>query len=169
MGTFERTGLTCNVRLEAEPLRPAQEPHPPLIIGGGGGPRNARLAATYADEFNTPFVPLEGMKKAYASVRAACETLGRDPGDLVWSVALTLCCGRNEAELAKRAAAIGMQVDDLRRDALAGLPAEILEKLGKFADAGAERFYLQVLDLSDLDHLRLVAEEILPHAPGRNS
>jgi alkanesulfonate monooxygenase SsuD/methylene tetrahydromethanopterin reductase-like flavin-dependent oxidoreductase (luciferase family) len=168
-GTFERTGLTCNVRLEADPLRPAQKPHPPLILGGAGGPRNARLAATYADEFNAPFVTLEAMRKAYASVRAACETLGRDPGDLVWSVAHTLCCGRNEAELAKRAAAIGRNVDELRQDAFAGLPAEILEKLGKFADGGAERFYLQVLDLSDLDHLRLVAEEILPYAPGRSS
>jgi alkanesulfonate monooxygenase SsuD/methylene tetrahydromethanopterin reductase-like flavin-dependent oxidoreductase (luciferase family) len=166
-GTFERDGLTCHVRLEADPLRPLQRPHPPIIIGGGGGPRNARLAATFGDEFNAPFVPVDKMKTAYSSVRAACEKLDRDPGELVWSTAQILCCGRDEAELARRASAIGRDLKDLRRDALAGLPGEILEKMGTLADAGTQRFYLQVLDLSDMDHVRLVAEEILPHAPGR--
>ncbi len=168
-GTFERDGLTCTVRLEADPLRPAQRPHPPIILGGGGGPRNARLAATFADEFNAPFVPIDAMKKAYASVRSACEKLERDPSELVWSTAQVLCCGRNEAELARRASAIGRDLKELRRDGFAGLPGEVLDKLAAFADAGAERFYLQVLDLSDMDHLRLVAEEILPHAPGRTA
>jgi alkanesulfonate monooxygenase SsuD/methylene tetrahydromethanopterin reductase-like flavin-dependent oxidoreductase (luciferase family) len=168
-GTFERQGLTRRVRLEADPLRPAQRPHPPIIIGGGGGPRNARLAATFADEFNAPFVPVEAMKKAHDSVRGACEKSGRDPGQLVWSTAQVLCCGRDEAELARRAAAIGQDLDDLRRNGFAGLPGEVLDKLGTFADAGAERFYLQLLDLSDMDQLRLVAEEVLPHAPGRSA
>jgi alkanesulfonate monooxygenase SsuD/methylene tetrahydromethanopterin reductase-like flavin-dependent oxidoreductase (luciferase family) len=166
-GTFERKGLTCNVRLEADPVRPAQRPHPPIIIGGGGGPRNARLAATFADEFNAPFVTVTEMKKAYGSVRAACEKLGRDPEALVWSVAQTLLCGTTETELARRATAIGIDVDGLPTSAFAGSPGEILDKMGAFAAAGAQRFYLQVLDLSDMDHLRLVAEEILPHAPGR--
>jgi alkanesulfonate monooxygenase SsuD/methylene tetrahydromethanopterin reductase-like flavin-dependent oxidoreductase (luciferase family) len=168
-GIFERDGLTCSVRLEADPLRPAQRPHPPIIIGGGGGPRNARLAATYADEFNAPFAPLDKTRQAFASVRAACEKLDRDPGELVWSVAQILCCGRSEAELARRASAIGKDINELRRDAFAGLPGEVLDKLATFAKAGAERFYLQVLDLSDMDQLRLVAEEVLPHAPGRTA
>ena len=168
-GTFEHTGRTCHVRLEAGPLRPAQRPHPPIILGGRGGPRGARLAAKFADEFNVSFVPVETMKASHDAVRAACEKLGRDPGDLVWSTGQVLCCGRSEAELARRAQAIGRGVDELRRDGFAGSPAEVLDKLGQFARAGADRFYLQVLDLSDLDHLRLVAEEVLPHAPGGRS
>jgi alkanesulfonate monooxygenase SsuD/methylene tetrahydromethanopterin reductase-like flavin-dependent oxidoreductase (luciferase family) len=78
-----------------------------------------------------------------------------------------LCCGRSDAEVARRAAAIRRDVDELRASGLAGSPDEVLEKMGVLAAHGVERFYLQVLDVTDLDHLRFVAEEVLPHAPGR--
>jgi len=164
-GIFEHAGLTCKVRLETEPLRTFQQPHPPVIIGGRGGRRNARLAATFADEFNISFVSAEIAKAAYASVRAACEALGRDPGSLVWSSGQTICCGRSEQDVARRAKAIGRDPSELRENALAGSPAEVLERLGTFANAGVQRMYLQVLDLSDHDHLRLVAEEVMPFLP----
>lgn len=165
-GLFVRTGLTCSVRLQADPLRPAQRPHPPIILGGRGGPRSARLAATYADEYNISFVPVGVMKNVHDSVRKGCEQLGRDPADLVYSVGQVLCCGESETDVARRAGAIGRDVEELRENGLAGSPAEVLDKLATFVGAGAQRFYLQVLDLSDLDHLRLVAEEVLPHLPG---
>ena len=160
---FDHDGLTCSVHLQADSLRPVQEPHPPIIIGGSGGPRNSRLAAAYADEFNVAFVPVERMRSVHDAVRRACESQDRDPGSMVFSVGQVLCCGRSEAEVAQRAAAIGRDVAELRKHGLAGLPAEITDKIATFIAAGAERFYLQVLDLSDLDHLRLVAEEVLPH------
>lgn len=162
---FELSGRALSVRLEAKPLRPAQVPHPPVILGGAGGPRGGRLAATYADEFNTAFVGPDVMRAVHDAVRASCEKRGRDPGSLVWSVAQVLCCGANEAELRRRATAIGRDVGELRSNGLAGFPSEILDKLGRFASEGAERVYLQVLDLPDLDHLQLVSEEILPHLP----
>jgi F420-dependent oxidoreductase-like protein len=165
--TFELTGRTCAVHIEADTVRPRQRPHPPIVLGGGGGPRSARLAAAYADEYNSSFVPAETMRTVHDGVRRACEHADRDPSTIVYSAGQVLCCGRTEAEVVRRAAAIGREVDELRRNGLAGSPAEVLEKLGTFADHGADRFYLQVLDLSDLDHLRLVAEEVLPHAPGR--
>jgi F420-dependent oxidoreductase-like protein len=165
--TFEHGGATCTVRLQADSLRPAQRPHPPIILGGRGGPRCGRLAAAFADEFNVSFVSAEAMRTVHDAVRKSCRDRGRDPATLVWSVGQVLCCGRTEAEIARRAAAIGREVAELRQNGLAGSPGEILEKLGAFVEAGAERFYLQVLDLSDLDHLRLVADEVLPHAPGR--
>jgi alkanesulfonate monooxygenase SsuD/methylene tetrahydromethanopterin reductase-like flavin-dependent oxidoreductase (luciferase family) len=75
-----------------------------------------------------------------------------------------VCCGRDEAELARRADAIGQKPADLRRDALAGSPAEIVDRLGAFAEAGGglDRAYLQVLDLHDVDHLELLASEVMP-------
>jgi alkanesulfonate monooxygenase SsuD/methylene tetrahydromethanopterin reductase-like flavin-dependent oxidoreductase (luciferase family) len=166
-GTFERSGLTGNVRMQADSFRSAQAPHAPIILGGHGGPRGSRLAATYADEFNVSFVPVAEMKTVHDTVRRSCEQIGRDPAGLVWSVGQVLCCGQSEAEVARRAAAIGREVAELRQNGLAGSPAEIVDKLATFVDAGAERFYLQVLDLSDLDHLRLVAEHVLPHVQGR--
>jgi alkanesulfonate monooxygenase len=136
-------------------------------MGGGAGPRSARLAVTHADEYNTAFVPVDTMKKVHDNVRAACDKAGRDPGSIVYSVGQVLCCGENEAEIARRAAAIGREVDELRKNGVAGTPAEVVEKLQTFADAGAERFYLQVLDLNDLDHLRLVAEQVMPHVAAK--
>jgi len=142
--------------------KPAQRPRPPVLVGGGGPARTPRLAARFADEYNIPFETVEASVAAFGRVREACQKAGRDPGSLRYSAAQTVCCGRDEAELARRAQAIGQQVDDLRRDGLAGSPAEIVDKLGRFADAGATRAYLQVLDLHDLDHLELIAAEVMP-------
>jgi alkanesulfonate monooxygenase SsuD/methylene tetrahydromethanopterin reductase-like flavin-dependent oxidoreductase (luciferase family) len=81
---------------------------------------------------------------------------------MIYSTAQTVCCGRDAAELKRRAEAIGQEPDDLRRDGLAGSPAEIVDKIGQFAGIGAERVYLQVLDLADIEHLELIAAEVLP-------
>jgi F420-dependent oxidoreductase-like protein len=165
--TFEFNGRTCSVRLEADNLRPYQRPHPPIVMGGAGGARSARLAASFADEYNVSFSSIDDSRDIHERVRQACADAGRDPSGLRWSVAQTLCCGRTEAEIERRAAAIGRDVGELRKSGLAGTPAEVLDKLGRFAAAGVDRFYLQVLDVTDLDQLRLVAGEVLPHAPGR--
>ncbi|HEX7738380.1 MAG TPA: LLM class F420-dependent oxidoreductase [Marmoricola sp.] len=143
--------------------KPTQQPHPPVIIGGLGKRRTPELAATFAAEFNLPFVSEEVTRDQFARVRAACEGRDRDPATMIWSSALVLCCGRDEAEIARRAAAIGREVDELRENGLAGTPAEVVDKLGRYADLGAQRAYLQVLDLHDLEHLELVAAEVMPH------
>ena len=80
----------------------------------------------------------------------------------MYSAAQTVCCGRDEAELARRAKATGSELDDLRNTGLAGSPGEIVDKLGQFAGLGATRVYLQVLDLYDLAHLELIAAKIMP-------
>jgi len=142
--------------------KPVQRPRPPVLIGGGGERRTPRLAARFADEYNVPFDTVEASVAAFGRVRRACQEAGRDPGSLVYSAAQTVCCGRDEAELARRAQATGEQLADLRQSGLAGSPAEIVDKLGRFARAGAERIYLQVLDLHDLGHLELIAAEVMP-------
>ena len=142
--------------------KPAQRPRPPVLIGGAGQRQTPRLAASFADEYNIPFASLTDSAAAFGRVRQACQEAGRDPGSLVYSAAQTVCCGRDEAELARRAEATGQPLAGLRQTGLAGSPAEIVEKLGHFAAAGATRAYLQVLDLHDLDHLELLAAEVMP-------
>jgi F420-dependent oxidoreductase-like protein len=164
---FEHKGKTCEVSIAADTIRPQQQPHPPIVLGGQAGPKSARLAVTYADEYNAAFSPVDATKKTHDRIRKACEQAGRDPSTIVYSAAQVLCCGKTEDEIAKRAASIGREVAELRENGVAGTPAEVLDKIGQYADNGVERFYLQVLDIHDLDHLRLVAEEVLPHAPGR--
>ena len=139
------------------------KPHagpPPIIIGGGGPKRTPALAAKFAAEFNTPFVSREFFTQQRGRVRAACETIDRDPNDLVYSAALIVCCGANEAEVARRAASIGREPSELRENGLAGTPGEVAERIRSWRDAGAERIYLQMMDLDDLDHLNLIAHDV---------
>jgi len=138
-------------------------PHgPPVIIGGHGKRRTPQLAARYADEFNVGFSPPDVVRAQFGRARAACEAIGRSGEELTCSTALVLCCGRDDAEVARRARSIGREVDELRENGVAGTPAECVEALGRFGAAGSQRTYLQVLDLADLDHLELVASEVMP-------
>ncbi|MCT9929505.1 LLM class F420-dependent oxidoreductase [Planotetraspora sp. A-T 1434] len=141
--------------------KPVQRPRPPIIMGGTGAKRTPRLVARFADEYNVPFRGLEDTGVAYDRVREACEEAGR--GSILLSAAQTVCVGRDDAEVARRAEAIGEDIARLRAGGLVGTPEEIVDKIGKFAELGAERIYLQVLDLADLDHLELIAAEVLPH------
>jgi F420-dependent oxidoreductase-like protein len=145
--------------------KPVQSPRPPVIVGGWGKARTPRLAARFADEFNVPFPPLKDFRPAVDSVTAACETAGRDPGTMTFSAAVVVCCGEDEDAYRRRAAAIGRDPGELRENGAAGTVAEVVERLGGFVDAGAQRLYLQVLDLHDLDHLRLIAAEVAPALP----
>ena len=142
--------------------KPVQEGGIPVLVGGSGKRRTPRLAARYASEFNVPFRSAADNARLFGGVREACAEGGRDPASMVCSSALVLCVGRDEAEIARRAAAIGREVDELRAHGVAGTPAEAVDVLGRYAEAGAERVYLQVLDLADLDHLDLVASEVAP-------
>jgi F420-dependent oxidoreductase-like protein len=144
--------------------KPAQRPRPPVIVGGGGRRRTPELAARYADEFNIPFASLDDTSAAFDRVRAACAAAGRAESSMTYSVAQTVCCGRTDAELRRRAEATGRDLDDLRVRGIAGSPAEIADRLAEYAKAGAQRVYLQVLDLHDLDHLEALASLIEPAA-----
>ncbi len=143
------------------------KPHqtkPPLILGGAGKKRSAALAVRFADEYNLPFLDYDEGVAVHDRVRKACEDAGRDPASMIYSSAHVLCVGKDEAEFRRRAAAIGEDdLESLRSSALAGTVSEVLDKVGRLADAGQSRVYLQTLDLHDMDHLHLVAEEIKPH------
>ena len=142
--------------------KPAQRPRPPVILGGAGPRRTPRLAAQYADEFNMAFRDLAETKAGFGRVRDACTAAGRDPGSLRFSAAQTVVCGKDDAEVGRRASAIGWSPEDLRTQGITGTPAQVVDTIGEFGRAGANTIYLQVLDLSDLDHLELLAADVLP-------
>jgi F420-dependent oxidoreductase-like protein len=158
--TFSFAGKHYTVTDSPALPKTAQQPRPPVLIGGGGLHRTPRLAARYADEFNLAFRSLDATQAAFDRVRAACEAADRDPASMTYSAAQAVCCGRTPEELKRRASAIGREVDELREHGLAGTPAEVAAKIAEFADLGASRMYLQVLDLDDLDHIELLAELI---------
>ncbi|HEY7143025.1 MAG TPA: LLM class F420-dependent oxidoreductase [Streptosporangiaceae bacterium] len=161
-GTFSYQGSYYTVTDSPGLPKPVQRPRPPVIIGGTGPRRTPGLAARFADEYNVPFSPVHQSAVAFGRVREACARAGRAESSMTYSVAQVVCCGRTAAELSARAAATGMPLPRLREQGLAGTPAEITAKIGEFAALGAARVYLQVLDLDDLDHLELIAAEVLP-------
>jgi F420-dependent oxidoreductase-like protein len=158
--TFSYAGTHYPVTDSPALPKPVQSPRPPVLIGGRGRKRTPELAARYADEFNLPFTSVADTVTQFARVGAACEAIDRDPATMTWSNALVVAVGADEAAYARRAAAIGREPDELRANGVAGTPEQARETLAAYAGAGAERIYLQVLDLADLDHLDLIAAEL---------
>ncbi|MGS2590992.1 LLM class F420-dependent oxidoreductase [Streptomyces hebeiensis] len=148
-------------QLTDSPALPKPAQHKvPVLIGGHGATRTPRLAARYADEFNIPFASVEDTERQFSRVRTAAEAIGRAADELVYSNALVVCVGKTDAEVARRAAAIGREVEELKTNGLAGSPAEVVDKIGRYEEAGSSRIYLQFMDLDDLDQLELISHEV---------
>ncbi|GAA4014405.1 LLM class F420-dependent oxidoreductase [Streptomyces sp. NBC_01352] len=157
--TFDFHGTYYDLTDSPALPKPAQS-RIPVLIGGHGASRTPRLTARYADEFNMPFGSVEDSERQFGRVRAAAEEAGRKADEITCSNALVVCVGRDDQEVARRAAAIGREVDDLKADGLAGTPSEVVDKIGRYAGIGSERIYLQILDLADLDHLELISSQV---------
>ncbi|MFC9293505.1 LLM class F420-dependent oxidoreductase [Streptomyces sp. NPDC057011] len=158
--TFDYAGT--HYRVENSPALPKPlQAKVPVLVGGHGARRTPRLAARYADEFNMPFASIADSQRQFGRVREAAEETGRKADDLVYSNALVVCVGKDDAEVARRAAAIGRDVDELKANGLAGSPAEVVDKIGAYEAIGSSRVYLQLLDLDDLGHLELISAQVL--------
>ena len=141
--------------------KPLQRPGPPIIVGGHGKKRTPALAARYAAEFNCAFSPVDEVAEMFDLVRAACD---RDRSNRRRS-----CCrprrrcaagGPTPRSLGGPRRSAG-PVEKLRADGLCGTPEEIAARIREFAKVGAERMFLQVLDIDDLDHLDVISS-VLP-------
>ncbi len=160
--TFSHAGKHFTLTDSPALPKPIQNP-PPIIVGGGGPKKTPALAARYAAEFNMAFGPLDGFRAGCDRVRAAAEAIDRDPASLVYTSGQTVICGANDTEISRRADAIGQSVESLKQRAMCGTPAELIDQIHAWAAQGAEAMYVQILDLDDLDHLELIAAEVMPH------
>jgi len=106
------------------------------------------------------FSPAANAADQFALVRAACERADRDPATLTLSAAVVACCGEDEAAFQRRAKAIGQDPEQLRTNQLGGTASEVAARAAEYAAAGAQRLYLQVLDLHDLEHLHVLHETL---------
>jgi F420-dependent oxidoreductase-like protein len=158
---FDFTGKHYQLSDSPALPKPAQRPGPPVIIGGGGRKRTPALAARYAAEFNAAFTDADTAAAQFELVDAAAREIGRDPKDIIRSAAQVVAVGRDEAEFARRAAAIGRKPEELRANGVAGTVSEVVDRIGAYRErTGITRLYLQLLDLSDLDHIELFAAEV---------
>ncbi|MEU2613595.1 LLM class F420-dependent oxidoreductase [Micromonospora sp. NPDC007271] len=145
--------------------KPVQRPGPPVIVGGRGPKRTPELAARYADEFNLPFKSVAETAAAYQRVREACERTGRTESGrppLALSAGVVVAIGRTDAEAQRRAAPLHVKSALPPEDPVVGSPAQLVDRLGEFAAIGATRVHLRLIDFHDLDHLELIAAEVLP-------
>lgn len=159
--TFDFAGKYYELKDSPALPKPVQE-RIPVLVGGMGPQRTPALAARYADEFNLPFVSVDRTREQIGRVREAVAAQGRPADAMTYSNALVACVGKDDAEVARRAAAIGREVDELKANGLAGTPDEVAERIAAYREAGSSRVYLQILDLDDLDHLELIAARVKP-------
>lgn len=144
--------------------KPVQRPHPPIVIGGLGPTRTPALAAKFAAEFNVPFASLDVVRTQFQRVQAAVQAVGRPADSMVYSASFVVCAGRTDADIARRADTIGRDLDEMRGNSpLVGTPEQIVDRLAAFAEVGVQRVYLQLLDMSDLDHLEVFATGVMRH------
>jgi alkanesulfonate monooxygenase SsuD/methylene tetrahydromethanopterin reductase-like flavin-dependent oxidoreductase (luciferase family) len=151
----------------AEP-KPLQRPHPPIVMGGAAGPRVAGLAARWADEYNTPFASVGQCRERRAAIAEACEREGRTP--IPFSLMAACCVGRDESEVLERARRrlerSGRDDDPaalLEQDnVLVGTVDQVVARLQEYGGAGVERVFLQHLDHTDLDMVRVIGEAVVP-------
>jgi F420-dependent oxidoreductase-like protein len=166
---FSFSGTHYRVEDNRTPPRPTQQPHPPIIVGGSGPRRTPAIAARYASEFNGALTAgggAAGLRERFDRFARACEEIGRDPADARLSAVLPVACGATPAETERRGSVIGSEL--MRANAAIGSPAEVTERIGELADAGADTVYLHIYDIHDLDHIALIGAEVLPHvAPSR--
>ena len=158
--------------LQGAHLLPVPEPRPRIIVGGGGLVRTPRLAATYADELNTMFKSPDEAAQRRRALDTACERVGRDPGEVTFSMMTGCLVGSDEQAFVRRAERLkAISGDDRPFDEwlggieggwVIGTPERAAQRLGELAEAGVERILLQHQLPDDLDMLDVVAEEIAP-------
>jgi F420-dependent oxidoreductase-like protein len=142
--------------------KPVQSPRPPIILGGVGRKRSARLVARFANEFNVAWSPLADTSEIFTRLKANLADTDRDPASLAYSAGQIICVGKDEVDVRRRAAVLRQDAGTLRTSGLAGTPAEVVDKIGQLANLGVSRIYLQFLDLTDISQLELIAAEVLP-------
>jgi F420-dependent oxidoreductase-like protein len=143
--------------------RPERERGPAILIGGNGLQRTLPLAAHYADEWNGLLIPAVKFRELNAQLDGLLKKVGRRPADVRRSLMTGIVFGRNQVELDRKVAARGSTVAELRRHGLvAGTPAEVVNQLEQFAQAGVQRIMLQWLELDDLAGLEALARAVLP-------
>ena len=167
------------------PQRPASLP---ILIGGNGPQRVIPLVARYADIWNANNLSAATYKERSALLDDLLRQAGRRPSDVKRTAFLPVLCGRNENEIKQRLGGVYKSIPHLAAlplqeqlsqmeqiftpiferagasySAIVGTPDEAISRLRAYADAGAEELIIQWSDANDIEGLRLIAQEVMPH------
>ncbi|WP_129113595.1 LLM class flavin-dependent oxidoreductase [Halegenticoccus tardaugens] len=143
---------------------PVQNPHPPIMVGGGGEQFTLRIAAKHADVWNY-WGDLDMLRHKLAVLRDHCESYGTDY-DAIQKSWFSRCIIREtEAEVQElleyvpRFKPENTEDDDYH---LIGTPTEIVEDLVRYREAGFEEIVLEFVDFPGTEGADLFAEEVMP-------
>jgi alkanesulfonate monooxygenase SsuD/methylene tetrahydromethanopterin reductase-like flavin-dependent oxidoreductase (luciferase family) len=160
------------VQRDDRPIGKNGRRRPRILTGGEGSPRGFRIAANYADEFNVTSSSPDSVAEKQRELDEACRAIGRDPTSLTRSAMVGALLGRDDAEVSRRADALlrefGQQdasgdewLNARRSRWILGTPEEARAMVKRFADAGIERIMLQDFLPRDLEHVDLLAQELI--------
>jgi alkanesulfonate monooxygenase SsuD/methylene tetrahydromethanopterin reductase-like flavin-dependent oxidoreductase (luciferase family) len=148
--------------------KPVQQPHPPLLVGGGGSRGTAEPAARFADEYNTPFASPEEFAQIRSKVTSACGRIGRDPATMRFSLMTGCLIGTTRDEALERARQLYGRVprdvdfdtwlESYSQRSVVGSVDEVAERLREYERAGCQGVMLQHLLHADLEPVRLIAQ-----------
>ena len=152
--------------------KPVQRPRPPLILGGAARSGTTRIAARFADEYNTVFVGPKELAERRRRVREACEREGRDPETMRMSLMTGCVVGRDRGEALERARRLHARradggdfetwLEEWSGAALVGSVEEVAERLRALEQAGCDRVMLQHLLHDDVEMVALIGRELAP-------
>lgn len=148
---------------EAELLpKPQRQGGPPILIGGRGQKRTLPLTARFADEWNGGFRPPKTFASLNAHLDQLLEAEGRKPEEVRRSATNTTIFGKDEQELKRKLEDRGYTEETLEKfGIIAGTGQQIVDQIGAYGEAGAERVMLQWLDLDDQEGLEALAKAVL--------
>ncbi len=140
--------------------RPQRAGGPPILIGGNGPTRTLPLAAEFADEWNGVFIDPAGFKVHNQQLDGLLQQFHRATGEVKRSVMTRVHFAKDEADWQKIKAE--RSIDENANNLIMGTASQVIDKIGAYVDAGAERIMLQWIELDDLARLEALAKAVLP-------
>jgi alkanesulfonate monooxygenase SsuD/methylene tetrahydromethanopterin reductase-like flavin-dependent oxidoreductase (luciferase family) len=137
---------------------PRPNPHPVLMVGGGGEKRTLRLAAEHADWWNVDYLTPENYARKLGILHEHCEAIGRDPATIVPTAFCLMSVSHDPSRLVRTPPANFPPTAHI----LSGSPAEVIDKIGAFAEIGVQHIQVSLLDYPDGDGIDVFLEEVLP-------
>ncbi len=142
--------------------RPAQTPHPPLTVGGGGEKVLLRAVARHADTWNYFASPLLEYEHKRDVLHAHCRDLGRDPATMGQSLLVPLVAAAREKEVRDRLEAARRHGGSWAYDGVVqGTPDIVCPRLLDYARRGVSQFILALPDPTDTSQVEFIGREII--------
>lgn len=159
------TGKHFTVRDMPVKPGPAQQPRPPIVVGGVGEKYTLPLVARYADVWNVPTYALGELEHKVSVLRSICDEIGRDPSSIVLSVEAVMALAGDDASLpAVRSLAekrFGVPAFGLKEGGLIGTPPAIVDRLNELRELGFGQIVLFTHDRGSDETLDLLASQVI--------